>query len=176
MSHQTINWNLVLFQGILFAILGTLAIAMPGIATLSIELIIGWLFIIAGVVQVAKLFAVKGGTNLFVTLVSAIAYLIIGILMISYPLGGVLTLTLLLTIFFIVEGIAQVIVGFDLKPMKGWGWILFSGIISLVLAYLIFSNWPGAAAWIIGLLVGVNLLFIGISQIIISIEGRRLAK
>ncbi len=160
--------GLLLFEGIVFLILGILAICLPGIFTLGFELLIGWLFLIGGVIQLVRTFQTKSIPNFVWTILSAIVYLVVGGLLLWYPLRGVLTLTFLLALFFLIQGIFQIISSFTLRPMRNWGWTLFSGIVSVIIAAIIWSGWPGTAVWVLGLLVGINLLFAGLSMILLS--------
>lgn len=156
-------------EGILLIILGFLAIILPVWFTFGTELFIGALLLVSGIVQTYKLLtASKQEKGYWWLLVNAVLNIIVGILFLVYPLGGVLTLTLLLAFYFVLEGIAKLFLGFEIKPNQGWGWVIVSGIASLVLAAIIFSGWPGTALWVIGLLLGINLLFLGASLIALS--------
>lgn len=157
--------SVLIIEGIIFAILGCLAIALPQLFTVAIELIVGWLFIIAGVILFFRAFQWREEGVFWPTLISAILNLVIGILLVIYPVAGVLSLTMLLIAFFILDGISKLFLSFQLKPIKNWGWLLISGLLSLALAVLLIAGWPGTAAWAIGLLVGINMLFSGISLI-----------
>ena len=95
-----------------------------------------------------------------ISLMGAIIYIVVGILMLIYPLTGILTLTLLIGIFFLLEGIAKIAVSFELKPATNWGWLLFSGIIALIMSAIILFGWPGTSLWVLGLLVGITLYFL----------------
>lgn len=166
----------LIVEGIIFIILGILAIAMPKLSTLSVELLLGWLFIIGGIVQFVRTFQFHKAGEIVWSVISAIVYVAAGIILLAYPLTGVLTLTLLLVLFFLIEGIAKLILSFEMRSFGNWAWLLFSGIISVILAALIWSGWPGTATWVIGLLVGINLLFLGFTQVFLGIgsipEGR----
>jgi len=164
--------GLFIFESILFILLGAAAIAIPGLFTLSVEFLMGALFVIAGVVQLYRTFTVTGGAGeKFSTLLSGIIYLVVGVLLFAFPKVGVLSLTMLLAILFFVQGILQVFWGFTSKHLKNWGWWVFSGLISLALAIIIWAGWPGTAVWVIGLLVGINLLFYGFSLLFITLEA-----
>ncbi len=156
-------------EGIIFVILGILAIALPKLSTLSVELLIGWLFIIGGIIQFVRTFQFHRAGEIVWSIISALVYLAAGIILLAYPLSGVLTLTLLLALFFLIEGVAKLVLSFEMRAFGNWAWLLFSGIISIILAALIWSGWPGTAAWVIGLLVGINLLFLGFSQIFLGL-------
>lgn len=150
-------------ESVLLILLGMLAIAVPFYATLSVELLIGWILLFGGIVQLYKsIKTIKESGGAF-SLASALIYIIVGALMLFYPLKGALTLTFLLGLFFLLEGVAKIAISFDLKPAQNWGWILFSGIISLIMSGIILYGWPGTSVWVIGLLVGINMIFFGFS-------------
>lgn len=154
-----------IFEGFFFIILGILAIILPGVMTLGVELFVGWLFLIGGVIQGIRAFSSYRVPGFFVSLFSAILSVIVGVLLLVYPLSGIITLTLMLTAFFFVDGIFKIIFSFRMRPHQSWGTLLISGILSLALAFIIWSGWPGTAVWAIGLLVGINMLFTGCTMV-----------
>jgi len=160
-----------IFESLMFILIGILAIALPWFFTLSVELLIAFLFIIGGVVQLARLFQVRGGGEIASTAISAIIYGGIGILLLIYPMIGILTLTMLLAIIFFAQGLIQLYWGFTSQRLRRWGWWIFSGIVSIVLAIIIWAEWPTSAIWFIGILVGVNLLFYGFSLLFITLDA-----
>ncbi len=164
------NRYLLLIEGIIFALLGLIAIALPGVSTLSAELFIGWLLIFGGIVQIYRTFKTTHGTSFIISLLMSILYLIFGVLLIAFPIAGVLSLTVLLTIFFIAEGIAKIILAFQFRPLNRWFLLVINGVLALIIAYIIWSGWPGTAFWALGLLVGINLFFFGISLIFVSMS------
>jgi len=147
--------------GIILIILGFLAILTPIVSTFAITFILGWILLIVGIMQLIFAFTSKGWGSAALKIITGILALIIGILMLVNPIPGVLTLTLLLTAWLIVSGIFYIIGSFAVRPNKQWSWMLFSGIISLILGMLIWSQWPISAVWVIGLLVGLQIMFIG---------------
>jgi len=160
-----------IFESLMFIFLGILAIALPGFFTLSVEFLIAFLFIIGAIVQLARIFQVEGAGSKTVTAISAIIYAVIGILLFAYPLIGILSITLLLAILFFAQGLIQLYIGFTSQFVKRWGWWIFSGIISIALALIIWAEWPTSAIWFIGILVGVNLLFYGFSLLFITLDA-----
>lgn len=161
--------NLLLFEGIIFAILGFLAVALPGISTLSTELFIGWLLIFGSVIQLYRTIQNRHARGFTGSLLTGILYLIFGILLILFPVAGIFSLTILLTAFFILEGIAKIILGFQLRPFRRWGWFLLNGVLALLMGAIIWAGWPGTAFWVLGLLVGINMIFFGISLIFLAL-------
>lgn len=163
------NRTLLIIEGVLFTLLGILAVALPGISTLSTELFIGWLLIFGGVFQLYR--TIKAGVHAsgFIgSLVISILYLIFGILLILFPVAGIFSLTVLLILFFIAEGIAKIILGIQLRPFRRWGWFILNGVLALIMAFIIWSGWPGTAFWVLGILVGINMIFFGISLIFLA--------
>ena len=162
------NRYLLLFEGIIFSLLGLAAIALPVISTLSTELFLGWLLIFGGIVQLYRAFKGCHAPGYIGTILLSALYIIFGVLLLVFPIAGVLSITLLLTLFFIAEGIAKIILGIQLRPSQYWGWLILNGILALILAYIIWAGWPGSAFWVLGILVGINMLFFGISLIFLS--------
>lgn len=165
--YEMINKNrgLYLFESILYILLGMAAIAIPPLFTYSIEILIGSLLVIGGLVQGYRSFKFRDMFYGFGSMVTAIVSVLFGLLLLIYPIKGMIAITALLAIFFFIEGCAQLYLGFMLRERKGWGWMVFSGLVSLILAGLIWSELPGSAAWVIGLLFGINLLIFGTSQL-----------
>jgi uncharacterized membrane protein HdeD (DUF308 family) len=151
------------FEGVLFFLLGIAAIVLPQFFTLGIEILVGGLFIVAGTVQLIRLFQGDRQVGFWSAAVSAILSLTIGALLLFYPLAGIFSLTFLLIVYFIVDGLSKLYYSYQLKPQENWGWVLLSGILSLGLAAIILAGLPQTAGWVIGLLVGINMLFFGFS-------------
>src|SRR5580704_9611382 len=173
--HQ--HWGLFLFEGIMLVILGAAAIILPEVATLAFTLIIGWLFLISGGVGLVTTFWMRNAPGFWWALVSAVVGIAAGIVLIRWPINGVVSLTLLLIAFFVIEGIATLMYAFDHRAQLSgrWGWMLASGIVDLILAGIIFAGLPGTAAWALGLLVGINLLFGGTAMIGMALAARNAA-
>lgn len=165
--------GILIFEGILFIILGCLAIALPQFFTFAIELLIGWLFVIAGLFLFFRLFQARD-QSFWATLISATLNIVIGVLLLAYPIAGIITLTLFLIAYFFLDGIVKSYLSFTLKPLTNWGWLLVSGLLSIVLGALLMAGWPNTAAWAIGLLVGINMLFTGISMIAFASALKRI--
>ncbi len=167
------HWKLVLAQGILLMIFGLLAVAMPNIATLAVEIFVGWLFFIAGILRALSVWHARRMPGFGWSMVSALLAVLLGLILIARPLAGVLTLTMVLVAFFILEGVTAIVVAVQHRDhLKSWGWVLLSGIIDLLLAYLIWQGWPSSASWAIGLLVGINMIFFGLSLVMTALAAR----
>jgi uncharacterized membrane protein HdeD (DUF308 family) len=169
------HWVLFLVEGIILAILGILAILVPPLATITFTIFIGWLFFISGVVGLITTAWMRRAPGFWWSLLSAIIAIAAGVLLIVWPLTGTLSLTLVLIAFFIVEGGTSIVYAIEHRDQLSgqWGWMFFSGIIDLILAGIILAGLPGTAAWALGLLVGINLLFGGAALIAMALAARR---
>lgn len=154
--------------GVLLVILGLIAIARPIYATIASTVVFGWLFIFAGIAQIVYAFRSHGAGKIIWKLLLGVLYLGAGIVVLSNVLSGALALTLILGITIFVQGAIQVILAFGIRPARSWVWVLVSGILGIILGIFIWSEWPFNAAWLIGLWVGISLLFNGIWMITLS--------
>ena len=168
------HWGLFLFEGIVLVLLGFAAIVVPVVATLAFTLVIGWLFLISGGVGLVTTFWMRNAPGFWWALLSAAIALAAGVILILWPINGVLSLTLVLIAFFAVEGIATLMYAFEHKAQLSgrWVWMLASGVVDLILAGIIFAGLPGTAAWALGLLVGINMLFGGTAMIGMALAAR----
>ena len=171
------KWKHFLFEGIIFVILGGLAAALPGLTTLSFEILIGILLVIGGLSQVWRSFKLsEKGTEFFLALLGGILFLVTGLLMLFYPMVGMLTLTMLLSAFFFIEGFIEVVRAIKFWSLNNSGWLLFSGLVAIAIALIIWSGWPTTAIWFIGLLIAINLIIYGCTKIVFAFALRRFAK
>jgi uncharacterized membrane protein HdeD (DUF308 family) len=168
------HWKSFLIEGIILVILGIAAIIVPQIATLTITLLVGWLFLITGVIGLYTTFHMRNMPGFWWSLISAIISIAAGVVLLGWPISGVLSLTFVLIAFFVIEGIASIMFAFEHRAqLPGrWGWMLVSGIVDLILAGLIFAGLPSSAGWAIGLLVGINLVFGGTAIIALALVAR----
>jgi len=171
------HWRLFLIEGIVLLILGAAAIVLPVIATLAFTLLIGWLFLISGVVGLATTFWMRSAPGFWWALLSAAIAVIAGLLLIRWPITGTVSLTLVLIAFFTVEGVATLFYAIEHRARLShrWGWMLASGVIDLVLAGIIFAGLPETATWALGLLVGINMLFGGTAMIGMALAAKNAA-
>ena len=170
------HWRLFLIEGIVLFILGLLAIIVPPIATIAVEVLIGWLLLMSGIVGLIATLRMRGSPGFAWSLISAILGIVAGIVLVGWPLSGALSLTMILTVFLVLEGVISILYALaHRRELSGrWGIMLFSGLIDLFLAGIIFAGLPGTAAWAIGLLVGVNLVFGGYAIIAMALHARNI--
>jgi uncharacterized membrane protein HdeD (DUF308 family) len=167
------HWKLVLAQGIVMMVLGFLAVAEPNVATIAVGIFVGWLFFIGGIFRALSVWQSRGMPGFAWSMLTALLAIVLGLILIFQPLAGVLTLTMVLIAFFILEGITAIVLAVQHREhLRSWGWVLFSGIVDLLLAFLIWDGWPSSADWAIGLLVGINMLFFGLSLVMTALAAR----
>jgi len=166
------NWGWLLALGILMVLLGGFAIAAPAVATIAVQIMLGWLLVIGGIAEGIHAFMAQGWRGFLFELLSAILYLAVGVLLLVNPVAGALALTVVLAVFLVVEGIFKIIMAMRVRDHSGWGWLLASGILSLILGVLIWAEWPYSGLWVIGLLVGIQLLFTGWSLVMLALAAR----
>ena len=166
------HWKLFLAEGILLIILGIIAIIVPQFFTVAIVVSLGWILLFGGIFLIVRalyFFRMPGfGLWLFMGLLQAV----IGYLFLTQPLDGMLTLTLLMALFFALEGFAKISFALMMRPLAHWGFVLFSGVTALILAVVVWVGWPGMADWILGLFFGINMFFGGWSLVNISLRHK----
>jgi uncharacterized membrane protein HdeD (DUF308 family) len=165
-----------IFAAVLFMVLGLAAIIEPATAAVGVVLLLGWLLILGAVAHLLATF--KGGDTrrVLFQLFSAIVFALGGVYLLSHQLLAIGALTALLAAVIFVAGVFDIVTYFRLGREHPSGWILLNGIVALVLAGLIWSQWPSSSAWAIGTLVGVNLLMTGTTRLMFALVGRRLIK
>lgn len=159
---------------VLFIVLGMFAIIEPGVAGLGVTLLVGWVLIFGGATHLIGAF--KGGSTkqvIFQVLVG-IAYVIGGLYFLTHPLLAIGTLTLLLASVLLVGGVLEIIAYFRSKDDGSSKWMLLNGMVALVLAEMIWHQWPSSSVWAIGILVGINLLMTGMTRLMFGLSTRKL--
>ena len=149
-------WYLI--QGVLLVVAGVLAIISPIIASVAIVFLLGWVLIISGVLQAVGLVGASNVPHFWLQLISAVLAILIGVLLLRSPDSGLLVMTMLLIVYFMVEGIAKVIFALTIRPFPNWGWVLASGVVGILLAFILWANMPLTASWVLGLMLGVLLV------------------
>jgi uncharacterized membrane protein HdeD (DUF308 family) len=171
LAPKAVNWSIAL--SVLLIILGLFAILIPSISGIAITLFFGWAMILSGITHL--IFAFKThttGGRIWELLVSAV-YLVTGFVLLSHPLDGLLVLTLVLAYYLCFEGVVEVIHYFQIRPRHGAVWLLVDGIITLILAIMIWRAWPASSIWVVGTLVGISMIFSGFSRLMLSLAAKR---
>ena len=169
--RQGSNWSIV--WGIVLIIFGALAIGSPFIAAVAVTVLIDWLIIFAGVVHLVLAFHSHRAASLIWKLLVGLAYVCMGIYLLMHPVLGVASLTLLLAALFFVEGVLDIVLFFQLRPLGGSGWMLFDALVTLLLAGMIWAQWPSSSIWAIGTLVGVSMIISGWARVMMSLAVRK---
>ena len=162
-----------MLQGGLMVLTGVVALLFPVFSSVAVVLMLGWLLIISGVFQAISLIGATNVPHFWLQLISVALSVVIGILFVRNPGQGLLTLTLLLIVFFMVEGMAKVIFALTIRPFPNWGWVLASGIIGVLLAIYLWSSLPITAAWLLGILLGIQLISEGAALAYMAWQVRR---
>jgi uncharacterized membrane protein HdeD (DUF308 family) len=160
---------------IVMIIFGILAITLPVISSLAVAIVIGWLVIFAGIAQLFHVFQSKGIGHIVWKILVAAFYLVAGANLIARPALGAAGLSLVLGIFLIAEGIADVIAYFAMRKSGSSLWMLLDGIITLALGFMIWNHWPSGSLWIIGTFVGISMVMTGITRLMMALAVRKLA-
>jgi uncharacterized membrane protein HdeD (DUF308 family) len=168
------HWGVFLAEGVILVILGAAAIILPPLATLSVAILLGWLFLISGITGLITTFRMRQAPGFVWSLLSAVLGIVAGIVLIAFPASGALSLTLVVIVFFAIEGVATIMYALEHKrELSGrWGWMLVSGLVDLFLAGIILAGFPVSAAWAVGLLVGINMMFGGVALVMMALHAR----
>ena len=171
------SWKLLLTAGIISTVLGAIAIIVPPLASVTITYLVGILLLIGAVAFVAEAIS-RGSTGHRIwSALLAVLYVFAGVWLIINPVSGTITLTWILAIFFLLIGVLRLIAGIASRgKVPNAGWTIVNGVLSILIAVLVIGDLPSSAAWAIGLLVGIQLLFDGIALIATAMAGKQLAE
>jgi len=167
------GWSIAL--GVLMIIAGIIAMFAPWEAGLVITLVVGWSAIFNGFAQIVFAFRTHGGLHVLLEVILGIIYVIAGFYLILHPGMGLLALTLILAWFLFIYGIFALVLAFRLRPRNGWGWVLFDGIVTILLGVLIWAHWPPSSGWVVGTLFGISIFISGVTRLMMSLAIRRFA-
>jgi uncharacterized membrane protein HdeD (DUF308 family) len=167
------TWSILL--SVLMIVAGLLAIAAPVIAGLAVTTLVGWLLILSGVLHLAFAWRSVGAAGVLWEAFVGIVYGAIGIYLLANPVAGLVSLTFALALYLLIEGLLEFVLAFELRPLRGSGWLVVDGVITVLLAIAIWVSWPGGAVWALGTLVGISMFFSGITRLMFAMSIRRLA-
>ena len=166
-------WGWFLALGICVVILGIAAIVRSMAATVASMLFFGWLLVLAAAIEIAQAVMVGHWAGFFQHLLAAILFGIVGLLLVMRPLKSAEVLTLFMGLFFLVGGLFQIIASIAVA-LPGWGWQVADGLITLVLGLLVLAEWPASGLWVIGLFIGIDLIFYGGAWIALALGLRNM--
>jgi uncharacterized membrane protein HdeD (DUF308 family) len=164
-------WGWFLALGVGLLALGVAAIARSFIATVATMLFFGWLLLLASGIEVAQAVLVGHWAGFFHHLLAAILFGVIGLLLVTRPLIGAEALTFVIALFFLISGLFQ-LVGSLFVALPGWGWQALDGLITIVLGAMVLAQWPASGLWVIGLFIGIDLVFYGLAWIALALGLR----
>lgn len=170
------SWRPLMFVGVVLTALGVLAIVFPFYTGIAVELLFGGLLLAGAIAQGFHAIGAQRWSGVFAELGLGALYLIAGLVLLSNPLLGLATLTLILGAFFLADGVVEIYMAWTVRPESNWVGLLLSGALSLALAGLILVGWPSTALWAVGLLFGVNLMATGVALAALAVGGRRIAR
>jgi uncharacterized membrane protein HdeD (DUF308 family) len=159
------TWYLI--QGVLMVLAGIVALIYPFVSTVALVVVLGWLLILSGIVQGISLIGAQNVPNFWLQLVSVVLSII------RRPGEAVVTLALLLIVFFMVEGFAKLLFSLTIRPLPNWGWVFASGIIGILLSFYLLANLTTIAVWLLGVLLGIQLIFEGVALSSLAWQVRR---
>jgi uncharacterized membrane protein HdeD (DUF308 family) len=168
------HWKAFLIEGILLAILGLAAMIVPPLASLAVTIFLGWMFLISGIGGLIVTYWARQLPGFWWSLISAALAVLAGLILLTRPIQGTLTLTIVVGAYFLAEGVATIMYSLEhRREMSGrWTWMLVAGLMDVIIAFIIIAGLPGSAEWAIGLLAGVNLLFGGATLIGMALAAR----
>lgn len=175
LTYMQTHWRLFLFEGILFILLGLCAIVIPQLFSVVIVIFLGWLIVVGGLTHVirALFFRAIPGFGLWLGL--GLLQLVVGYLLIANPIAGVFTLTMMMTLFFALEGSIKIYMALIMRPLPHWQFVLFSGVTALGFAIIILAFWAETAHWLLGLFLGMNMIMLGVAMVKISLPHKESA-
>ena len=171
-AKESVGWSIGL--SILMILGGVLAIVIPPAAGIAVLVVVAWLLMISGAAHLVFAWYMRTAGGMVWELLLGILYIFVGAFALLHPVAGLASLTLLLAIYLFTEGVLELILSFRLRPISGSNWLLFDGIITLILAILILKSWPSSTEWVIGTLVGISMLFSGVARLSMSLAARRM--
>jgi len=169
--RQASTWSIL--WGVLLIVLGAMAVGSPMIAAVAVNVVVAWLIVVAGVAHLALAFHARGAGSVAWRTLVGLAYVAFGVYLVAHPAIGVASLTLVLGSLFLVEGILDIALFFQLRALRGAGLFLLDGIVTLLLGLLIYLQWPSSSNWAIGTLVGVSLIVSGVTRVMMSLAVRK---
>jgi uncharacterized membrane protein HdeD (DUF308 family) len=171
------HWKAFLFEGILLVILGLAAMIVPPLASLAVTIFLGWMFLISGIGGLIVTYWARNMPGFWWSLISAALAVLAGGILLARPMQGLLTLTIVVGAYFLAEGVASIMYALEhRRELTGrWSWILVAGLMDILIALIVIAGLPGSAEWVLGLLVGINLLFGGATLIGMALAARNSA-
>lgn len=172
LEYLQAHWRLFLFEGIIFILLGVSAVIIPQFFSVVVVIFLGWIIVLAGAIQVSRSIFLRDMPGFGLWLSLGILQVVVGYLLIADPIAGVFTFTMMMALFFAFEGIVKMYWAYKLRPLPHWDYVFFSGVTALAFAVLILMFWSETAHWLLGLLVGINMIIMGWTMVKMSLHHK----
>ncbi len=169
---KSLAWSIAL--SILLILAGIAAIVLPPVASLAVTIFVGWMLVFGGIIHFVYAWKTRHAGGVLWEVLIGVVYVAAGAYLLWNPIVGLAAVTLALALYLLFEGLLEFVLSYQLRPAPGSGWLLFDGIITLILALLIWRIWPIGAPWILGLLVGISMLVSGTARLMLSVAARRM--
>ena len=170
--RKATTWSIVL--SVLMIAAGVSAICIPVVAGVAVTALVGWLLVFSGLLHLAFAWRAGRADAVLWEILLGIVYGAIGFYLLASPVAGLASLTLAIAMYLLIEGVLEFVVSFQIRPAPGSGWLIVDGIVTLVLAVMIWSTWPSSALWVVGTLVGISMFFSGVTRLMLSLAVRRI--
>ncbi len=175
MSVVRAAWHWFVGLGILLIVMGLIALALPLVGAATALFLVAFPIIVAGAANVAHAFSTRDWSGFWGDLAVGAVYLLGGVLLLANPYIGIAGIALVLGIYFLVVGVARMVLAFQVAGSPGWGWMLASGVVAVMLGAIVLANWPGDAVWVLSVLIGVDLIFSGTSVLMLAMMAKNAA-
>ncbi len=169
-AKKSVGWSIAL--SILMLLVGILAIVIPPAAGIAVLIVVAWLLMFSGAAHLVFAWHTRSTGGFIWELLLGLLYIFTGVYAWLHPIAGLASLTLVLAVYLFIEGILEFVLSFRLRPMPGANWLLVDGVVTLILAILIWRSWPSSSEWVIGTLVGISMIFSGTSRLALSLAAR----
>lgn len=170
-AKSSVAWSIGLSVWMILA--GALAILIPPAAEIAVLAVVAWLLTLSGIAHLVFGWHTRTAGGVLWEVLVGVLYIFVGFYALLHPTAGLAALTLVLAAYLLAESVLEFVLAFQLRPMSGSAWLLFDGIITLILSVLIWASWPSNAEWAIGTLLGINMLFSGAARLSLSLAARR---
>ena len=165
------GWSIAL--GILMIVAGIIAIFSPLAAGIVAVYIVAWTAIFNGVMQLVFGFRAHTGGRMLLEVLLGLLYVAAGFYILMHPVPGLLAFTAVIASLLLIYGVFALVLSFQIRPRKGWGWVLFDGIVTILLGCLIWAHWPAESLWLVGTLLGISFISSGVTRLMLSMAVRR---
>ena len=172
LEYLQAHWRLFLIEGIIFILLGVSAVVIPQFFSVVIVLFLGWIIVLAGAIQVSRAIFLRDMPGFGMWFSLGIMQVVVGYLLIADPIAGVFTVTMMMALFFGFEGVTKMYWAYKLRPLPHWDYAFFSGVTALAFSLVTLMFWSESVYWLLGLLMGINMIVMGWSMVKMSLRQK----